>query len=64
MLDKAPTVYTLSSLQKSIEGCEACINGKYVPARPLGYYSLWWRFKCAWWIFTGKYDLLKWPEGQ
>ena len=41
----------------------ANINGKWVPARAMGFYSLPSRLKLAWNVFTGKYDALKW-EGQ
>lgn len=36
----------------------------FVPARPLGYPSLWHRFKCAWLVFTGRADVVTWPYGQ
>jgi hypothetical protein len=40
------------------------IDGKWVPARALGYMSLWHRFYCAWLVWTGKADALVWPGGQ
>ena len=40
------------------------INGKWVPARPLGLYSLKNRLRLTWMVFVGKADALKWPEGQ
>lgn len=38
-------------------------NGEYVPYRPLGYPALRLiqRLKLAWGVFTGRYDVLKWP---
>jgi len=36
------------------------IDGKWVLARPVGDTGLLWRFKCAWLVFTGKADALKW----
>lgn len=46
------------------EGPQTCINGKWMPARALGYMSVWHRFKCAWIVFTGKADALVWPGEQ
>lgn len=43
---------------------EALINGEWVAARPLGDDSILWRIRCAWKVFKGEYDCLKWPEGQ
>lgn len=37
------------------------INGKWQPARPTGYPSLFRRVKYAWWVFIGKADVLTWP---
>lgn len=37
------------------------INGKWVPARPAGNPSFWSRIRCAWAVFTGRADALKWP---
>ena len=37
---------------------------EWVPARPLGLFSLRHRAKCAWLAFTGKADILLWPHGQ
>lgn len=36
------------------------VNG-WKLARPVGYYGgIWRRFRLAWWVFTGKCDVLKW----
>lgn len=56
---KSPNVYNLKNLifttaikqETMIE-----IDGKWVPARPLGYPGLKHRFKVAWLVFTGKAD--------
>lgn len=40
---------------------ETCIDGRYVPARPLPFYGRFWRFKAAWLVFTGRADALVWP---
>jgi len=65
MMNKAPTIYTLERLLKTaVEGTEAEIDGKWVPARPLGYYSIKHRIKAAWLVFTGKADAVTWPGDQ
>jgi len=51
---------------KSMErlwGNQACVNGKWVPARPLGLYGIRHRIALAWDVLTGKADALYW-EGQ
>ena len=64
-MKKAPNLVTLESIAKGeYNDTLAGINGKWVPARPLGYYSFRSRLRLAWAVFSGKYDALKWPEGQ
>ena len=43
-------------VQAKLPGCTA-----WVPARHLGYPSLWRRFALAWLVFTGRADALHWP---
>ncbi len=38
----------------------AGIDGKWVFARPIGYISLLHRIKCAYLVFQGKADIIKW----
>ena len=62
---KAPNEFHISEF-KSMErlfGCQACVNGKWVPARPLGLYGIKRRIALAWDVLTGKADALYW-EGQ
>ena len=63
MLNKAPTVYELGNLIKILQEdvTLAEVDGKWVPSRPLGYYSLKTRLKAAWLVFTGKADVVVWP---
>lgn len=37
-------------------------NEKWVPARPINYKyeSIFFKIKCAWKVFRGEYDCLKW----
>lgn len=68
MIKKSPTLYTLFSLLHERYSVSAQINGKWVPARPLpfyyGLYSVVHRLKLSWMVFTGKADVVTWPEGQ
>lgn len=65
MLSRAPMCWTLQALVTHCRtGPHAEINGEWVPARPLGYYSLRHRLHAAWRVFTGQYDAVCWPEDQ
>lgn len=64
MLNKAPNTWQLELLVKhAVEGeCQAGLpDGRWVPARPLGFYSLGSRLKAAWLVFTGEADAVLWP---
>ncbi len=37
-------------------------SGKYTPARPEPYYSIFQRWRAAWLVFTGKADALRWTD--
>jgi hypothetical protein len=67
-MKKAPSIWNLRALLKNggmPDGTTiAQIDGEWVPARPLGYYSLKHRLRCAWLVFTGKGDVVLWPKGQ
>ena len=70
-MKKAPNLWRLEDLPgmrpvaKRIPDMTAVeIGGHWMPARPLGYYSLKSRLKLAWLVFTGKADALLWPGGQ
>ena len=70
-MKKAPQLWRLEDLpgirpvSKTIPTInETEIGGQWMPARPLGYYSLASRLRLAWMVFTGKADALKWPGNQ
>ena len=65
-MNKAPALYNLNQLRAAITGKAPAtqIGKKWVPARPLGLFSLRNRLRLAWGVFTGKYDALQWPENQ
>jgi hypothetical protein len=48
------------------DGPQACINGMWVPARPLNYKfrSFFERVQEAWLVFLGKCDPFVWPEDE
>ncbi len=61
---KNPSVRKLENLLKNANETQAEINGKWVPARSVGLYSLRERIRIAFMVFTGRADALVWPEGQ
>ena len=61
---RTPGIVTLKNVLEDAQSTQAEINGRWVPARPFGYYSWRYRVKAAWLVFTGKCDALQWPEGQ
>ncbi len=63
-MKKYPNIWALSGLLHTVEDIETNINGKWLPARPLGYPSLRSRIKAAWLVFTGKADAVIWPGEQ
>lgn len=56
-------LWTLRELVERCAHTQANINGKWVPARPIGKPGPS-RLKCAWLVLTGKADAFTWPEGQ
>lgn len=58
------TIWSLRELYSSAMSNSAEINGKWVPARPYGWDNITYRMKAAWLVFTGKADVVIWPEGQ
>lgn len=57
-------MYTLEGLIKTANNSQVKINGRYVPARPIRLYGLWYDIKDAWAVLTRKADAFTWPEGQ
>jgi hypothetical protein len=59
-------MWTLRRLVEDCNSCQAEINGKWVPARPINYKyrTLKEKFREAYAVFTGKADCFTWPEGQ
>ena len=65
-MKQAPSLWTLKELQnhQDIIGVDTEIDGKWVPARPLGLDTISNRIKIAYQVFIGTYDAVKWPGGQ
>lgn len=61
---KSPNIYKLEDLLRTVNQVQTCINGKWVPSRPLGLAGFIHHFRCAWLVFIGKADVLIWPEDQ
>ncbi len=62
-MKRAPNLWELLNLYQYMdEGTRAQIkDGLWVPARPLGFFSIRGRIKLAWGVFVGRYDAVKWP---
>lgn len=62
-MKQAPNTYTLCDLMKAADGtCTTELSdGSWVPARPLGFFSVSNRLRAAWLSFTGKGDVVVWP---
>jgi len=60
---KDPAVIHLSQrwLQSLNEVQAGLPDGRWVPARPEGFSSIWYRIKATWLVWTGRADALIWP---
>lgn len=68
-MKKYPSIYKLKYLYELCQnhlrmGVSVNVDGKWVPARSMGYPSIKTRFQCAWLVFTGKADAVIWPEDE
>lgn len=64
MFNKAPTVYSVNRLLSVLvdNHTQTEVSGNWVPARPLGYPSIWNRLRATWLVFTGQADAVKWEK--
>ena len=61
---KYPNIITAASVIKGASEVSCGLpDGRYVPARSLGFQSWSSRWKATWLVFTGRADALIW-EGQ
>lgn len=63
-MKQAPNMWSIPDLLEHIKsGPRVSSDGeKWLPARPLGFYSFGSRLGIAWYVFTGRADALVWPE--
>lgn len=64
---RMPSIYTALEIQKYPNSVFIDDRRGYIPARPIGFncYTIGWfrrRFKLAWKVFIGTYDVLNWED--
>lgn len=61
-------MWELELLLQNCKETQACINGKWVPARPENFKPshclLWSRLRYAWQVLRGRAETFVWPEEQ
>lgn len=70
-MKQCPKIYNLLSLVAQVNSTDTFrrvragrSSSTIIPARPVNLFSLRNRFKAAWLAFTGKADVVIWPEDQ
>ena len=63
-MQKAPNIYKLRDIQIDRDWPIKQMGTSWLPARPLGFFSLKYRIKAAILVFTGKADAVIWPGNQ
>ena len=64
---RTPSIYKLENLYNMVARNDVSCglpDGRYVPARPLGFQSARYRLRAAWLVWTGRADAVVWPGGQ
>ncbi len=61
-MKKTPNLFTLRQLLDAVNGASAYIDGRWVPARPIGFWAIRHRMRCAWLVWMGEADAVVWPE--
>lgn len=59
---KDPNIIHVHSLLEQCRSTATEINGKWVPARPLGFSSIRHRLRATWLVWTGRADALIWHK--
>jgi len=60
---KYPGIWTIQNLIESAQTCSAGLpDGRYVPARPMGFQSWRERWRAAWLVWTGRADAVTWEQ--
>lgn len=61
-MKRYPNILCVTQVVKSAQTAQVGLSdGRWVPARSLGFMSFGHRVKAAWLVFTGKADALTWP---
>ena len=60
--ERAPSILAADDMREHFAGVSKLIEGRWVPARPLGDPSLRNRICAAWLVFTGRADALTWTK--
>lgn len=64
-MKKAPNIWTLRTFFDFAQhNYVQTVRGTWTHARPIGLFSLRHRLRCAWYAFTGRCDLILWPEDE
>lgn len=64
-MKKAPCYWSLDRLLEWVSDTQfEYSDGSWGPIRPMGLDTIPNRIKLAWKVFTGKYDVLEWPDNQ
>ncbi len=65
-MKQAPSIFRLAFIANQLSSHRDMvqIGDHWAPARPLGFFSIGNRLKCAWLVFTGKADALIWPQDE
>lgn len=61
-----PSIYFSNTVAQHLQQVQTEIAGDWVPKRPesMGGLMLMYRLHCAWHVFTGRYDVLRWPDQE
>lgn len=57
---KFVNVFYADQLADRLNNVTAKVDGRWVAARPIGYIGFFHRVRCAWEVFRGRADILKW----
>lgn len=62
-MTRYPNICRVDAVIRSAKECAVGLpDGRYVPARALGFQSWHMRWKAAWLVFTGRADALLWEN--
>ncbi len=61
---QVPTLYKVSQVtgNQLTQTTTKCVDGSWIPVRPMSIGGVLKRLKLAWFVFIGRYDALDWEE--